>query len=58
MTDFWDAAAKGPQKGTVVLIHGFPDISLAWRYQIPMLTEMGLRCIALDCMGYSDTVST
>lgn len=46
---------SGQQKGTAVLIHGFPDCSLAWRYQIPLLTGLGLRCIALDCMGYGDT---
>lgn len=39
------------------LIHGFPDISLAWRYQIPLLLKLGFRCIALDCMGYGETVS-
>ena len=42
-------------KGTCILIHGFPDLSLAWKYQIPMLLAQGLRCIALDCMGYGDT---
>ena len=38
-----------------MLIHGFPDCSLAWRYQIPLLTGLGFRCIALDSMGYGDT---
>ncbi|KAK3711236.1 hypothetical protein LTR37_009830 [Vermiconidia calcicola] len=52
---YWDAAAQGQEKGIVFLIHGYPDVALGWRYQIPMLTELGLRCIALDCMGYSDT---
>ena len=55
-TDYWDAAPVGQQRGTVFLIHGYPDISLGWRYQIPMLASLGLRCIALDSMGYSDTV--
>lgn len=30
---------------------------MGWRYQIPMLLEMGLRVIAPDCLGYGRTVS-
>lgn len=29
---------------------------MGWRYQIPMLREMGLRVIAPDCLGYGKTV--
>lgn len=42
-------------KGTVVLIHGFPDISMGWRYQIPLFLSMGYTVIAPDCMGYGRT---
>ena len=52
---YLDFPAQTQQKGTCVLIHGFPDCSFAWRYQIPLLTALGLRCIALDGMGYGDT---
>ncbi|KAK5740357.1 hypothetical protein LTR17_004620 [Elasticomyces elasticus] len=52
---YLDVAAQGQQKGTIVLVHGWPDISFAWRYQIPMLSSLGFRCIAIDCMGYGDT---
>lgn len=37
-------------------LHGFPDLSMGWRYQIPMLADMGLRVIAPDCLGYGRTV--
>ncbi|EXJ69316.1 uncharacterized protein A1O5_07352 [Cladophialophora psammophila CBS 110553] len=47
----------GPNRGTIFLIHGFPDISLGWRYQIPFLTSLGLDVIALDCIGYGRTDS-
>ncbi|OAX84297.1 hypothetical protein ACJ72_01339 [Emergomyces africanus] len=45
----------GQFKATVFLIHGFPDISMGWRYQIPALTKLGLRVVAPDCMGYGRT---
>lgn len=47
---------KGGQiKATVFLIHGWPDLSFAWRYQIPFLTSLGLRVVAPDMMGYGGT---
>lgn len=45
-------AESVPNHGTIILIHGFPDISFGWRYQIPLLTSLGLDVIALDCQGY------
>ncbi|KAJ5468978.1 hypothetical protein N7475_006730 [Penicillium sp. IBT 31633x] len=45
----------GHYKATIFLIHGFPDISMGWRYQIPMLVDMGLRVVAPDCLGYGRT---
>ena len=29
---------------------------MGWRYQIPMLVDMGLRVVAPDCLGYGRTV--
>ncbi|OJI99361.1 hypothetical protein ASPVEDRAFT_124566 [Aspergillus versicolor CBS 583.65] len=46
---------SGNHKGTVVLLHGFPDISMGWRYQIPLFTNRGYRVIAPDCIGYGRT---
>lgn len=51
------ASTTVPHRGTIVLIHGFPDISFGWRYQIPFLTGLGLDVIAPDCMGYGRTDS-
>ncbi|RFU34998.1 hypothetical protein B7463_g1343, partial [Scytalidium lignicola] len=42
-------------KGVIFLIHGFPDLSFGWRYQIPTLTAMGLRVVAPDMVGYGGT---
>lgn len=35
----------------VILLHGFPDTSAAWRRQAPALAEAGYRCIAPDLRG-------
>ncbi len=38
--------------GTIVLLHGFPDLSYGWRYQIPYLNSLGYQVIAPDMLGY------
>jgi hypothetical protein len=38
----------------VVLLHGFPETSYAWRYQIPELAKK-YRVIAPDLRGYGET---
>lgn len=44
-------------KGTVLLLHGFPDFSITWHRQIPLLTDLGYRVIAPDLLGYAGTDS-
>lgn len=46
---------QGRVVDTIFLIHGWPDLSLGWRYQIPFLTSLGLRVVAPDMMGYGGT---
>lgn len=41
----------------VFKIHGFPDLSMAWRYQIPHFLKLGFRIVAPDCIGYGRSVS-
>lgn len=41
---------------TLSQIHGFPDLSMGWRYQIPALLKLGLRVVVPDCLGYGRTV--
>lgn len=47
--------ASGKVVGTIFLVHGWPDLSLGWRNQIPFLLSKGLRVIAPDMMGYGGT---
>lgn len=44
----------GPADGPlVVLLHGFPDFWLAWRYQFAPLAAAGFRVVAPDLRGYN-----
>ncbi|TLD06967.1 hypothetical protein PgNI_11110 [Pyricularia grisea] len=45
----------GKPKGTVFLLHGFPDLSYGWRYQMPTLTQLGYQVVAPDMLGYGRT---
>lgn len=42
-------AGEGP---TVVMLHGFPDLSRTWRFQIPALVHAGFSVVAPDLRGY------
>lgn len=44
----------GPENGPlVILLHGFPEFSYAWREQIPFLVSAGYRVWAPDQRGYN-----
>jgi pimeloyl-ACP methyl ester carboxylesterase len=50
----FDAITDGPVDGELVmLLHGFPETSRAWRHQIPALAAAGFRVLAPDQRGYS-----
>jgi soluble epoxide hydrolase / lipid-phosphate phosphatase len=51
------AEPQGTPKNTIFLIHGWPDLSLGWRYQIPFLTSLGFRVVVPDMIGYGGTDS-
>ena len=53
-----DAKPEGKPRATILLFHGFPDLGIGWRYQVPYLTELGFRVIVPDMMGYGSTVTT
>ena len=36
----------------VILCHGWPELSYAWRFQIPALADAGYHVIAPDMRGY------
>ena len=45
--------AAGPENGPLlVFVHGWPELSLSWRHQLPVLGGLGFRCVAPDMRGY------
>ncbi len=46
---------QGDGDKVVLLLHGMPDTSGVWRYQVPALVAAGYRVIAPDLLGYGLT---
>ncbi|NOT53922.1 MAG: alpha/beta hydrolase [Deltaproteobacteria bacterium] len=45
--------AAGPEDGPLVIfVHGWPELSISWRHQLPALAALGFRAIAPDMRGY------
>jgi pimeloyl-ACP methyl ester carboxylesterase len=45
--------AAGPEDGPLVIfVHGWPELSLSWRHQLPALAALGFRAVAPDLRGY------
>jgi pimeloyl-ACP methyl ester carboxylesterase len=45
--------ACGAEKGPLLIFcHGWPELSLSWRHQLPALAALGFRCVAPDMRGY------
>jgi soluble epoxide hydrolase / lipid-phosphate phosphatase len=45
--------AAGPEDGPLVIfVHGWPELSVSWRHQLPALAALGFRAIAPDMRGY------
>jgi pimeloyl-ACP methyl ester carboxylesterase len=53
----FDAIAAGRATGRpVLLLHGFPEASVAWEHQVATLGGLGYRAVAPDQRGYSPGV--
>lgn len=47
--------AGAPQKGTALLVHGYPECSYMWRHALQELAAAGWRALAPDLPGYGDS---
>jgi pimeloyl-ACP methyl ester carboxylesterase len=46
-------AGDGVQNATpIIFVHGWPELSISWRHQLPVFGGLGLRAIAPDMRGY------
>jgi pimeloyl-ACP methyl ester carboxylesterase len=36
----------------IIFVHGWPELSISWRHQIPCVANLGFRAIAPDMRGY------
>jgi pimeloyl-ACP methyl ester carboxylesterase len=36
----------------LIFVHGWPELSISWRHQLPIFAALGFRCIAPDMRGY------
>lgn len=45
--------ACGPQQATpMIFLHGWPELSISWRHQLPVFASLGFRAVAPDMRGY------
>lgn len=44
-----------PTKGTILFLHGFPELWYSWRHQLLSLSSAGYRAVAPDLRGYGDS---
>jgi pimeloyl-ACP methyl ester carboxylesterase len=52
---FLEAGTPGPNRSTILLLHGFPEIAYSWRKVMPVLAEAGYHVVAPDQRGYGRT---
>jgi pimeloyl-ACP methyl ester carboxylesterase len=36
----------------LIFVHGWPELALSWRHQLPVFASLGFRCVAPDMRGY------
>jgi pimeloyl-ACP methyl ester carboxylesterase len=50
----FETIIEGPPDGpVVVLLHGFPELNISWKHQIPALADAGYRVLAPNQRGYA-----
>ena len=53
----FEALVDGPAEAPLVLLlHGFPELNVSWRHQIPALAAAGYRVVAPNQRGYAGSV--
>jgi pimeloyl-ACP methyl ester carboxylesterase len=50
-TSFYLACGE-PTAPLIIFVHGWPELSISWRHQLPCFAALGFRAIAPDMRGY------
>jgi pimeloyl-ACP methyl ester carboxylesterase len=50
-------ACGGRDAPLLIFVHGWPELSLSWRHQLPVFAALGFRCVAPDMRGYGRSSS-
>lgn len=45
-------ACGAPSATPIIFVHGWPELSISWRHQLPAFGALGFRAIAPDMRGY------
>ena len=45
-------ADGAPAATPIIFVHGWPELSISWRHQLPAMAALGLHAIAPDMRGY------
>ena len=45
-------ACGAPQATAIIFLHGWPELSISWRHQLPVFAGLGFRAVAPDMRGY------
>ena len=45
-------ACGAAQRPPLIFVHGWPELSISWRHQLPCFASLGFRAIAPDLRGY------
>jgi pimeloyl-ACP methyl ester carboxylesterase len=45
-------SAGGAEKTPIIFVHGWPELSISWRHQLPVFAALGFRAVAPDMRGY------
>ena len=45
-------AAGSPDAPPIIFVHGWPELSISWRHQLPCFADLGFRAVAPDMRGY------
>ena len=51
-------AAGSPDAPPIVFVHGWPELSISWRHQLPCFADLGFRAVAPDMRATADPACT